>query len=302
MKSKRYSDADKLPDGRASENIAQGCLVLEGGALRGVYTSGVLDAMMEAGINLECTVGVSAGALNGLYYTAGQIGLAARCNLLHRHDSRYVSFMKKKQYGGIFCFDYILNRVSDLPPLDWSRLYQTEKKFFAAATSLLTGESVYFDKDHCDDLLHAVQASASMPYLSEIITVEGIPCLDGGCSAKVPYRFAFDHGFKKIVVVRTRPSEWRYADEKDDTKAHLFYRKYPQFVEKLKSSKARYNRDCDDLAGLEEDGEIFVIAPSKMIPIKRLESDVNKLAELYYLGYEDGKTRMPQLESYLRES
>ncbi len=298
MKDKIYKHTDRLPAGKATEDITKGCLVLEGGALRGVYTSGVLDALMEAGVNMECTVGVSAGALAGAYYVSGQIGLSGRCNLLHRHDKRYISFFHRRKWGGVFCFDYILNRPDDLPPLDWDEISRTEKKFVAAATSLETGEAAYFTKDNCC-LLDGIKASASMPYLSKKVYIDGHPYLDGGCSAKIPYRYALQNGYDKMIIVRTRPAGWRYEEPKQDRKARMVYRKYPLFAYSLACSQETYNRDCDEILDLQRQGKAFVISPSRPVTVSRLEKDMNKLADLYFLGYEDAKSLLPDLMAYL---
>ena len=117
-KNKIFSGLDRLPKGLASEHLTEGCVVLEGGAFRGLYTSGVLDALMEAGINLSCTVGVSAGALNGMNYVSGQIGRSGRLNLTYRHDSRYVGLKAIHKNRGVIGFDFILKNVNKEDPLN----------------------------------------------------------------------------------------------------------------------------------------------------------------------------------------
>ncbi len=298
MKPKIYSGVDNLPQGTATDEVTPGCIAIEGGAFRGVYGSGVTDALMEAGINMECSVGVSAGSLNAIHYVAGQIGRAGRCNLTYRHDRRYISFLKRRQFGGIFSFDFILNHNPD-GVLDWERANRPGRRYYAVATNCLTGEPMYFCHDNCSDMLTAIQASASMPYVSKMVDVDGTPCLDGGCSVKIPYQWALDQGFEKIVVLRSRPEDWRYDDPKEDSKAKIFYRKYPDFARSQATNKARYNRECDEVDVLKASGRVFVIAPSRLIDIKHLEGDMDKLASLYYLGYEDGKGCIPALTQYL---
>ncbi len=297
MGKKVFSGVDRLPDGIASDHITPGCLVLEGGAFRGVYGEGVLDALMEADINLECTVGVSAGALNGLNYVSGQIGRSARMNLRYRHDSRYISLRHFHRNGGIICLDFPLRHMPG-EALNETRFFSPAQRFLAVATDLLTGETVYFDRDSCSDILLAIKASASMPYVSRPVTVDGKPCLDGGCSTKIAYTWALEQNFEKIVIIRTRPADFRYQI-KESRLPYRFYRKYPAFAKTLAASESKYNTACDEIDALEKQGRLFVIAPSRDPGVKRLESDMEKLGALYYLGYQDGKNAVSDLLHYL---
>ncbi len=298
MSGKVFSGIDSLPNGRSSEEVTPGCMVLEGGAFRALYGEGVLDALMEAGINLECTIGVSAGALNGSNYVSGQIGRSARINLRYRHDSRYVSWARIFQYGSPLNFDFAFYHVPN-DKLDEKRFYDKRKRYIAVATNCWTGRPAYFDRDKCGDIFQAILASSSMQYISRIVLVDGIPCLDGGCSVKVPYRWALAKGFDKIVVVRTKPSDWRYEDERQSSLALRYYHPYPKFAETLSWSHARSNREYDELDRLEKEGRIFVIAPSEHIPVKKMESDMEKLGAQYYLGYHDGQNAVGDLKRYL---
>lgn len=131
-KNKVFSGLDRLPKGLASEQLTEGCVVLEGGAFRGLYTSGVLDALMEAGINLSCTVGVSAGALNGMNYVSGQIGRSGRLNLTYRHDSRYVGLKAIRKNRGVIGFDFILKNVNKEDPLNEERFFRPDRRFIVS--------------------------------------------------------------------------------------------------------------------------------------------------------------------------
>lgn len=156
-KNKVFSGLDRLPKGLASEQLTEGCVVLEGGAFRGLYTSGVLDALMEAGINLSCTVGVSAGALNGMNYVSGQIGRSGRLNLTYRHDSRYVGLKAIRKNRGVIGFDFILKNVNKEDPLNEERFFRPDRRFIVVATDCITGRPRYFEKAERETIFQAVQ-------------------------------------------------------------------------------------------------------------------------------------------------
>ena len=143
---KRFSGISKLPNGNTSNKIVPGCIVLEGGAFRGLYTSGVLDALMQFEINMQCTVGTSAGALNGFNYVAGQIGRSARINLGYRHDSRYVGLEAFKNNKGIIGFDFLMKGTQYFDPLNTPRFMNPTRDFIAVCTNCKTGRPEYFSK------------------------------------------------------------------------------------------------------------------------------------------------------------
>ncbi len=301
MRNKVFSGIDSLPYGRATDEVTSGCLVLEGGAFRGVYEEGVLDALMEAGINMECTIGVSAGAMNGMNYVSGQIGRSARINLRYRHDSRYVGLKALKKNKGIIGFDFAFEKITD-DPFDYERFYRPCQRFIAVATNCLTAEPEYFEKGKCPDILEAVRASASLPFISKEVLINNIPYLDGGCSVKVPFKWALDQKFEKIVIIRTRPELWRYPEKNNKkTMPHLFYRSYPKLLEGIDLSHQRYNKNCDEMVKLKQEGRIFMICPSRQTDVERLEKDMEKLGILYYMGYNDAKNIMNALKAYLNK-
>ena len=299
-KEKIFSGYDSLPDAMASDEITQGCMVLEGGAFRGLYGEGVLDALMEADINMQCTIGVSAGAMNGFSYCAGHIGLAARLNLGYRHDPRYIGSKAAIRNRGVIGFDFAFGRFLEDHSFNFERFYKNERRFIAVAANMETGRPQYFEKGICGDIFQAIRASASMPYLSAPVMADGIKCLDGGCCEKVPYRWALDQGFEKIVVILTRhPSYRRNERSKSDTMAKAFYHRYRAFASVLSVNSRQANLDYEKIAELARSGRIFLIYPSEQMDIGLLEGDMEKLGALYYLGYEDGKAAVPALKSYL---
>lgn len=300
MKNQVFSGIDLLPGGHATDTIQEGCMVLEGGAFRGLYTSGVLDALMEEGINLSCTVGVSAGAMNGVHYVSGQIGRSARLNLRYRHDSNYVGRKALLRNRGVIGFDFAFHEFGKEDPLDAKTFWNPRRRYIAVATDCLTGKAHYFEKSKCSDIIQAVRASASMPYISGMVMLDGRPYLDGGCACRVPYRFALHEGYEKIVIVRTRPADYRKKiKDRPSRTPWRFYRDYPAFAHTLTVANRKYNHQCEEILSLENQGRVFVFSPSQPVMISRLEGDMEKLGSLYYLGYEDAKCRMPALKAYL---
>ncbi|WP_303790867.1 patatin family protein [Ruminococcus flavefaciens] len=295
-----YSGIETLPKGSASDNITEGCIVLEGGAFRGVYTSGVLDALMEEDINMRCTVGVSAGALNGVNYVSGQIGRSGRINLRYRHDSRYVGPKAIRRNKGIIGFDFVFGDMAKVPPLDKKRFMDKSRQFYAVVTDLKTGKAEYLEKNSGIPPLRAVRASASMPFVSKPVIINGRPYLDGGCSCKIPYQFAIDKGFEKIIVIKTRHGDFRKSVSDRKLRAeNVVYRNYPEFAKALINSNADYNRQCDELERLVAEGRIFLITPSENITVSRLEGDMEKLGHVYNMGYNDAKNELERLREYL---
>ena len=295
-----YSLIGEIPRGTAPDTLTDGCLVLEGGAFRGLYTQGFLDAMMLNGLNLSCVVGVSAGALAGMNYVAGQIGRSARINLGFRHDSRYVGAKAMVNSHSLLDIGFLVEERGILEPFDFARFDNSEQRFVAVATNCLDGSLSYFEKGHCSEILSAVRASASMPFISPMVMVEGVPHLDGGCACKIPYRWALDQGFKKIVVIKTQHPDFRKPAEVNNAARYAYY-KYPEFAERLANSNLDYNRQCDEIEELHAEGKILRIAPSVPVTVSRLENDLEKLGDLYWIGCADCLDALDSIRAYLAE-
>lgn len=296
-----YSNIGEIPTGHASKDLVEGCLVLEGGAFRGLYTEGFLDVLMLCDINLSCVVGVSAGALGGMNYVSGQVGRSARINLTFRHDSRYVGARAIAHAHSILDVGFITEDRGILEPFDDKRFDRPEQRFVAVATNCLTGRPTYFEKGLCGDIKLATRASGTMPYLSPMVMIDGVPYLDGACSCKIPYEWAIDQGYEKIVVVRTRERAYRRVVE-DSSMARRVYRRYPHLVQSLEGIDADYNRQCDELERLDEAGRLLHCTPSEPITIRKVEGDVERLGDLYWLGCYDCFELLDDLRAYLQSS
>lgn len=301
MANQVYSKFYELPRGQAEGPLTDGCLVLEGGALRGLYTAGVLDCLMLNGLNFNCVIGTSAGSLTGLNYVAGAIGRSARSNLAFRHDSRYIGVNATMANRGVFGFKFLIEDYDNLDPLNMDALNNPERRFLCCVTNCNTGEPEYFEKGKCEDIFKACVASSSMPFISSMVEMGGQLYLDGGCTCKVPYKWALKQDFNKIVVVRTRDINYRKKVKDNSLQNKLIYHKYPKFVEALDSMNLVYNNDCDEMEQLEKEGRIFVIRPLKPVTVSRLEDDVEKLGELYQSGYSDCENSLEALREYLNK-
>jgi predicted patatin/cPLA2 family phospholipase len=324
-----------IPHGRASEALVPGCLVLEGGAFRGLYTQGFLDAMMENGLNLSCVVGVSAGALAGANYVSGQIGRSARTNLVYRHDSRYIGARSLLHSHSLLDVGFLTEDRGVLEPLDRERFDRPEQRYVAVATNCETGKATYFEKGRCSDILLAARASATMPFLSPVVMIDGAPYLDGGCACAIPYRWALDQGYEKIVVLRTRDKAYRDENRmvrradalaesyvkrrlpgasrvyraypavtetlvrREEGAVNRIYRRYPALARALNEKGSRYNAQCDELDELDRRGRLLHICPSRPIRVGRMEGDVQKLYDLYCEGRRDALAWLPALRQYL---
>ena len=293
-----YSRLSDIQRGSASDQIVDGCLVLEGGAFRGLYTQGFLDAMMQNDLNMSSVIGVSAGALGGMNYVSGQIGRSARINLGHRHDGRYVGAKAALHSRSLLDISFLVEERGILEPFDETRFFQPERTFVAVATNCLTGEPEYFEKGKCPDIVCAVRASATMPYISPMVKIGGVPYLDGGCACKIPYVWALARGYEKIIVIRTRDKDFRKEDRLHGA-ASTVYRKHPEFARRLARSNIDYNHQCDEIEWLHSEGRLLRMAPSEPVDVARLEGDMEKLGDLYWLGWNDCNERLDEMKAYL---
>lgn len=286
--------------GTAPDVVIPGCIVLEGGAMRGVYTSGVLDCLMENGIMMQTTIGCSAGAMNGYSYLSGDIGRGAMMSIGHRNDKKWMGSVRTIiRNKGVAGWDRFFSKeLKKEMPFNQERFDDPKRRFLVVATNCDTGEPEYFEKD-CGCIEQAIRASASMQVVSAMVDVNGGKYLDGGCSVKIPYKKALEEGFEKIIVVRTRDESYR----RDLTKKHkvwdVRYRKRPKFIAAMKQACVDYNDDCKTLKKLHDEGRLFMIQPSIPINIGHLESDEDRLLELYLQGYNDVKSQIENIRKYL---
>ncbi len=282
--------------------MIDGALVLEGGSLRSMFTSGVLDVMLEQEIELSYVNGVSAGSMCGLNYISKQVGRTLKVNTEYLHDKRYMSFRNMIKNRLIFNFDFLFGELStELIPFDFEGFEQSPQRFEVVATRCKTGQPVFFEKGVCTEMYAAVQASCSMPVLSKMITVEGKKYLDGGISLPIAYQRALDLGYEKVVVILTRQHGYRKKPVDRLTKRGYdrYFAPLPKLRASLEEVPERYNRMQEEIDQLEAEGKIFVIRPEFPVLVSRVEQDAEKLKALYAEGRRIGEEKLPALKEYL---
>ncbi len=281
----------------------QSGLVLEGGSLRCLFTAGVLDIFMEAGISFPYVIGVSAGALSGLNYLSQQPRRTAQINIDYVKDSRYLSMRNLVKEGhSIFNFDFLFGELSEeLIPFDRETFDHSPVRFVAVSTDCRTGKPLYHEKGKSEDILLAARASSSMPLLAPMVHVDGAECLDGGITVSVPYRRALEEGCEKLVVVLTRQAGYRKRPPRKAMQAvyERFYRRYPRLVQALLSMEEAYNRDHAELEELERQGKLLVIRPEAPVTVSRVEKNTEKLEDLYTAGRRVAYRRLEEVRRYL---
>ena len=268
-------------------------LVLEGGGMRGVFTAGVLDYLLDAKIYFPYVIGVSAGACNGLSYVSRQRGRAKKCNIDLLDKYHYIGYHYLLTKRNIMDFDLIFEDVPmRILPYDYKTYFDSSERFVMVTSNCETGEANYFEeKNDPVRLLNICRASCSLPFVCPISYVDGMPMLDGGICDAIPIRKAIADGFERNVVVLTRNKGYR-KEVKEKSLPWFLYRKYPALRESLRVKNERYNETLDFLEQLEREGKVTIIRPEKQLEVDRMERDVSKLEDLYNQGYECAKKSM----------
>lgn len=261
-------------------------LILEGGGMRGVFTCGVLDCLMDRGIRFPYTIGVSAGACNGLSYMSGQRGRAKFSNIDLLKKYRYIGFKQLLTKRNIMDFDLLFHTFPEqIIPYDYEALARCTERFEMVTTSCLTGKACYYDEKHNPArIIDIVKASSSLPFVCPITYVDGEPMLDGGIADSIPLLRARELGFDNNVVVLTRNKGYR-KPQKPTTILPFFYADYPALRESIRRRNSLYNQQISLVEELEAKGEIIVIRPERPIVVDRMERDTDKLLDLYNEGY-----------------
>lgn len=265
-------------------------LVLEGGGMRGVFTSGVLDAFMKHDLYFRYIVAVSAGACNGMSYVSRQPRRARISNIDYLARYKYIGIRHLVTQGCIFDRELLYDKFpNQLLPFDFDEYFKHAKGFEMVTTNCLTGKAMYLtETSDRQRSLDIVRASSSLPYVSKIVTVDGIPMLDGGIIDSIPINRAIETGHEHNVVILTRNKGWR--DTGKDRKVPAFiYKNYPRLRVALSHRHVVYNQQIDLIDRLEAEGKITCIRPMRPMEVGRIENDVEKLERLYEEGFAIGE-------------
>lgn len=265
-------------------------LVLEGGGMRGVFTSGVLDAFMKHGLYFDYVVAVSAGACNGMSYISRQPGRARFSNIdmLAKYD--YIGVRHLVTQGCIFDPVLLYDRFpNELVPFDFDTYFKYAHTFEMVTTNCLTGRAMYMSEtsDH-QRALDIVRASSSLPYVSKIVSVDGIPMLDGGIVDSIPVERAIALGHRRNVVIATRNRGYRNTG-RDYKIPHFIYKNYPRLRVALSHRIEAYNKQLEMIERMEDEGTIICLRPQREMEVGRIEKDTEKLERLYEEGFRIGE-------------
>lgn len=276
-------------------------LVLEGGGMRGLYTAGILDAMLDKNFQVNGIIGVSAGALFGVNYVSKQRGRSLRYNQKYASDPRYMSFKSLITTGNFVNKDFAYYELPlKLDIFDEESFSKSKTDFYATVTNVETGEPEYLKIINATIQIEELRASSSLPFCSKIVKINDKLYLDGGISDAIPVNKCFEMGYDKVIVITTRPLNYRKT-KSNQLLPKIFYHRYPNFVKAINTRYQRYNDTLDQLQELEKQNKIFVIRPSKLIKINRLEKNPDKMQEIYNLGLQDFQDNYQALQKYLKK-
>lgn len=274
-------------------------LVLEGGALRGLFSAGVMDVMMEHHIEVDGLVGVSAGAAFGCNYKSGQPGRAIRYNKRFAHDWRYCSLrsllLTGDLFGGEFCYHVMPER---LDMFDGDTFDHSAMEFYAVCTDVVSGKAEYkLLMEHGHECYEWIRASASMPLASKVVRIAGRELLDGGISDSIPLAFFQAKGYDRNVVVLTQPEGYVKQPNKLLPLMKLLLRRYPRFIETAARRHLVYNEQLAYVKREEQKGHTVVIRPAATLPISHISHDPNEMEAVYQQGREAALAKLPAIKA-----
>lgn len=278
-------------------------LVLEGGAMRGMFTAGVLDVLMEHDIDVDGVIGVSAGATFGCNYKSKQIGRTIRYNMKYCKDPRYCSFRSLLKTGDLFGAEFCYHVLPEQLDLFDNETYEASPvEFYIVTTDVNTGEPVYYK---CDKFDHAglewVRASASMPLVSRIVEVDGLQMLDGGISDSIPLSYFQSIGYDKNLVILTQPRDYVKKENKLLPIMKLKLKQYPKLLETMKNRHIDYNKTLEYIRAEEQKGTVLVLCPKEKLPVGRIEHHPERLKAVYDIGRSTALEHLDEIKNFLKK-
>ncbi len=276
-------------------------LIMEGGAMRGLFTVGVTDVFMENGIEFDGAIGVSAGAAFGCNYKSRQPGRALRYNKEYAKDPRFCSIRSLIKTGDLFGAEFCYHTIPDkLDIFDTPAYVDNPMKFYVVCTDAETGEALYFcDSETGDDTLEYFRASASMPLVSRPVKINGRKLLDGGIADSVPIQYFESIGYDRNVIILTQPLGFVKKPSSATKLMKYALKDYPNIVKAMESRHVEYNTTLEYIAKKEKSGEVLVIRPEKALPIGRISHDPQKMQEVYDLGRGVAEKQLNQIMNFI---
>ena len=276
-------------------------LVLEGGGMRGLYTAGVLDVLLDNKIFVDGIIGVSAGALFGINYVSKQRGRSLRYNLNYVNDKRYMGFSSLLKTGNIVNKDFAYYHVPFKEDIFDEKAFEKAKiDYYVVVTNVEDGKPDYIKINNCFEEIEVLRASSSIPFVSKIVEINNKKYLDGGIADSIPFEKMLGMGYDKVIVVLTRDGTYRKR-RTNTLIPKLFYKDFPKFVEIINNRYLRYNKCLDKIEDLERKGKVFVIRPSSRIKIRRFEKNVKKLEDVYKLGCDDCNLLLDKIKLFMKK-
>lgn len=276
-------------------------LIMEGGAMRGMFTAGVLDVLMENGLVTDGAIGVSAGAVFGCNYKSHQIGRVIRYNTEYCNDKRYASFKNLVKTGNLYSEQFCYHEVPEkLDPFNEAAFAASPMDFFVVCTDVKTGEPIYHKcrKGDAEDVLW-MEASASMPLAAKIVKIGHYGLLDGGVADSIPVRFFESIGYKRNLIILTQPKGYIKKKNKFLPAIRAKYFRYPAFVEAVADRHERYNETLSYISMLEQAGKDYVIRPPIPLEIGAMERDPAQLRRVYETGRAVAQIQVEKIRDFL---
>ena len=279
-------------------------LVLEGGSMRGLYTAGVLDIMMDHNIEIDTIVGTSAGALFEPNYFSKQRGRTIRYNKRFCKDYRYISLLSFLLTGNVVNKKFAYNKVPlKLDKFDNETFMKSGKEFYCTATNIKTGEAEYFEIKDTYKQIEELRASSAVPIMTRPVEINGELYLDGGISDSIPINKCLELGCDKIIVILTQPESYekKPLSSKKVKFINMEFKKYPNLINRMMNRHNEYNKTLKYLKELERQGKVLIIRPSEKLDIKLIERNPNKLESIYQIGINDANKKIKKIKKYLNQ-
>ena len=278
-------------------------MVLEGGAVRTIYSTGVCDALLTRSLMTDYVIGVSAGIAYGVSYVSRQPRRNLDIMVNYINDKRYMGIgnLLRRDNRAYFGLEFVYSTIpNQLVPFDYDTFAAYPGEVEAVVTNLDTGAAEYFPLDRRDDKFKLLQATCALPFLFPVFHIQGRPCMDGGAADAIPYERAFAKGCDRVIVVLTREREYVRRPEKLQPLIDLAYRKYPKFCDTMRRRADAYNEARQKLFRLEREGRALVFTPASTEGFHRTERDVDKIKALWKDGWDQGLARLDEAEAFLK--